>query len=44
MLEDSININNLCCSGFKKELVKPLKKWFFWTQFAQKGGHYGFQF
>ena len=42
MLGDTFNINTLCCNPavLKKKLVKPLKNCFFWTQFAQKRGHY----
>ena len=42
MFGDTININDLCynLAVLKKKLVKPFKNCF-WTQFAQKKGHYG---
>ena len=38
-MEDSININNLCCNPvvLKKKLVKPLKDFFFWPNLHKKG-------
>ena len=44
MLGDTVNINNLCCNpsnSSEKKVGKTSKMLFFWTQFAQKRGHYG---
>ena len=39
---DTININNLCCNpAVLKKVGKTSSKLVFWTQFAQKRGHYG---